>query len=85
MTRGLRVLPEGFENLSGSDGICVWPPRVKVRHSRNEGVADIIVAQKEFLSDVRDIPIRYHAYLISASRASFASGNTLMLIRSPPH
>ena len=24
-------------------------------------------------------------YLISASRASFASGNTLMLIKSPPH
>jgi hypothetical protein len=43
------------------------------------------MAQKELLSAVRERLTRCHAYLISASRASFASGNTLMLIRSPPH
>lgn len=85
MTRRLRVLSEGFENLSGSDGVRVWSPRVIVRHSRDEGVTDITMAQKELLSAVRERLIRCHAYLISASRASFASGNTLMLIRSPPH
>jgi hypothetical protein len=78
MTRSLRVRSKGFENLGGSNGIRVWPPRVVIRHSRDEGIAivtinflsAIIAAGHSTLPDLgltRELGFRQHAHVDQVS------------------
>lgn len=43
MSRGFRVGTKRSENFSGCNSFGIWPPRVVIRHGRDESIAIIIV------------------------------------------
>jgi hypothetical protein len=72
---GVRV--KGLDDLCYCDRLFILPPCIVVSRSGNERVTGTV--------QPRDILIAESTDLSSASRASFASGRTLMLMISPPH
>lgn len=76
-TGGIRIRLQGFQNSGGSDSLLLLPPWIIIGCSGDKGIAS---STESVLKDDKKAP-----YLSSASLANFASGNVLMLMRSPPH
>lgn len=77
VTRRVGVGFEGLEDISGGDGGRVRAPRVIIGGGGDQRVADM-----RFNDWSVEMILEEDTDLISASLANFASGNTLMLIKS---
>lgn len=79
-TRHVRIGVESFENLGNRNRLFANAPGVVVRRGRDKRIAkgSSMTLVTEYSNAINA------AHLSSASRASFASGKTLMLIMSPP-